>query len=359
MPRPALRPLRPFLAAALIVASLPAFASAQRTFVASSGNDANPCTLTAPCRGFAAAVANTNAAGEVIALDSAGYGPVVITQSVTISAPTGVYAGISVITGDGVTINGPNVIVVLRGLAINGQGGANGIVITAANTVHVENCVIAHLVGIGINQFAGTLVLKDSIVRDNGNIGVFVQDPAVATLDHVRLDNNNTGLAAEYGGQATIHESIVTGSPNIDVVVLGASAISGRSSSVTISRSVISSSPYGIYVSADANDGPTIVDIADSTITGNGYGMYAFCAALGFGATIVATRNTISVNGTGLALLGSADAVLDGNSFYQQFGHGLDITTGASTNLATPGNNNTSSGFQSNINGKVVLPFRI
>jgi hypothetical protein len=359
MPCAALRLFRLVLVAALAVVSTSAFATAQRTFVASTGNDANPCTLPLPCRQFAAAVAKTAVGGEVIVLDSAGYGPVTITQSVSLIAPVGVYAGISVFTGDGVTINGPGIIVILRGLAINGQGGANGIVIAAANTVHVENCVIAHLAAMGISQSAGNLVLKDSIVRDNGNIGVFVQDPAVATLDHVRLDNNNTGLAAEYGGQATMHESLVTGSPNINVVVVGASHISGRSSSVTISRSVIASSPYGIYVSADANDGPAIVDIADSTITGNGYGMYAVCAVLCFGATIVATRNTISVNGTGLDLAGIAKAVLDGNSFYQPIGTGLDIVTGATTKIATPGNNNTTSEFSSDINGIVQLPNRI
>src|SRR5438876_10812064 len=51
--------------------------SAQRSFVsANHGNDANPCTVTLPCRNFAAAIAQTMAGGEVIALDSGGHGPV-------------------------------------------------------------------------------------------------------------------------------------------------------------------------------------------------------------------------------------------------------------------------------------------
>ena len=89
--------LRRTLALALfILTSTDAAATAQRTFVASSGNDANVCSLTLPCRGFAAAVAQTTAGGEVIVLDSGGYGPVTITQSVSLIAPAGVYGGITV-----------------------------------------------------------------------------------------------------------------------------------------------------------------------------------------------------------------------------------------------------------------------
>src|SRR5260221_14720774 len=101
-----------------VVMGVPGVAhAAQRTFVASTGNDANPCTLAQPCRNFTAAIAQTSANGEVIVLDSAGYGTIVspITQSISIIAAPGVYAGISVFTGDGITINGGSIKVVLRG----------------------------------------------------------------------------------------------------------------------------------------------------------------------------------------------------------------------------------------------------
>ena len=104
-----------------------ALATAQRTFVASTGVDTNACSITAPCRGFATAVAKTTANGEVIVLDSAGYGPVTLTTSISLIAPAGVYAGIKVFSGDGITINAPGSVVVLRGLTINGQGGITGI----------------------------------------------------------------------------------------------------------------------------------------------------------------------------------------------------------------------------------------
>src|SRR6266571_7551654 len=79
-----------------------AAALAQRTFVsAASGNDANPCTRTAPCRNFQAAIAQTASGGEVIVLDSGGYGTVTINQSVSLIAPPGIYAGISVFGSGG------------------------------------------------------------------------------------------------------------------------------------------------------------------------------------------------------------------------------------------------------------------
>src|SRR5215470_7149502 len=103
------------------VVSMPcAHALSQRTFVASTGDDgpsaAAGCTLAQPCRSFAAAMAHTLFGGEVVVLDSAGYGPVTISQSVAITAPAGVYAGISVLTasGDGVVVAGAGIDVVLR-----------------------------------------------------------------------------------------------------------------------------------------------------------------------------------------------------------------------------------------------------
>ena len=44
-----------------------ALASAQRTFVSVAGADGQPCSIALPCRSFAAAIAQTNAGGEVIA----------------------------------------------------------------------------------------------------------------------------------------------------------------------------------------------------------------------------------------------------------------------------------------------------
>ena len=99
-----------------------ASAQAPRTFVSGLRSDSNPCTRTAPCRNFAQAISQTSPGGEVVVLDSAGYGAFTITQAVSITAPPGVYAGISVFSGDGITITaGGSDTVILRGLTLNNQ----------------------------------------------------------------------------------------------------------------------------------------------------------------------------------------------------------------------------------------------
>ena len=75
------------------LATTPANARA-RVFVASYGNDANPCTFGSPCKTLQVAVNAVDAGGEVTAIDSAGFGPINITKAVTITSPDGVEAGI-------------------------------------------------------------------------------------------------------------------------------------------------------------------------------------------------------------------------------------------------------------------------
>ena len=60
----------------------PALAQLNRTAVSSGGNDANSCALGAPCRTFSRAMSQTNDSGEILVLDSAGYGAFTINRSV-------------------------------------------------------------------------------------------------------------------------------------------------------------------------------------------------------------------------------------------------------------------------------------
>src|ERR1700730_19437058 len=82
----------------------PALALAKRVFVsARSGNNANSCdNIATPCQTFAGAVTQLNSDGEVIVLDSGGYGPVTITHGGTIEAPAGVTAFVPPPSGDAI-----------------------------------------------------------------------------------------------------------------------------------------------------------------------------------------------------------------------------------------------------------------
>jgi hypothetical protein len=53
-----------------------AHAQATRTWVSGVGDDANPCSRTAPCKTFAGAISKTAAKGEINVLDPGGFGGV-------------------------------------------------------------------------------------------------------------------------------------------------------------------------------------------------------------------------------------------------------------------------------------------
>ena len=109
------------------LASTGAYALSNRTFVSGTGSDANPCSLAAPCRSFAGALTQTSPGGEIAVLDTAGYGAVTIGQAVSIVNEEGVEAGITVTSGDGITINaGATDVVNLRGLTLVGAAAPMG-----------------------------------------------------------------------------------------------------------------------------------------------------------------------------------------------------------------------------------------
>ena len=95
-----------------------------RTYIASNGLDTNDGRLATPCRSIGAALAQTDPGGEIVVLDSAGYGTVSINKSVAVIAPPGIYAGITVTAGTGIDVTAG--VVALRGLTLRGPGGAVG-----------------------------------------------------------------------------------------------------------------------------------------------------------------------------------------------------------------------------------------
>src|SRR5450631_749778 len=91
------------VASALLAISAPASAQS-RSWVSGTGDDMNPCSRTAPCRTFAAAISKTATNGFINCIDNAGYGSVTITRSMTIDCHENLA---SVLVGDtaGITVN--------------------------------------------------------------------------------------------------------------------------------------------------------------------------------------------------------------------------------------------------------------
>src|ERR1700731_1833047 len=103
------------------------FAQATRTWVSGVGDDANPCSRTAPCKTFAGAISKTAAGGEINVLDPGGFGAVTITKSISILSQF--EAGVLVSGTNGIVVNAAaSDKVLLEGLDIEGLGtGLNGV----------------------------------------------------------------------------------------------------------------------------------------------------------------------------------------------------------------------------------------
>jgi len=204
-------------------------AQPQRTFVASYGNDAWPCSLPQPCRGFQAAIDAVASAGEVVALDSAGYGAMEIHKSVSVIVPPGIHAGLSPSTGiplpgypgqTGIILIDiqDTDIVVLRGLNINHQGTVTGgieWISSHGGTVHVENVIVNGFPkeGIYVQAPGGYLFVNDSILRGN-ETGLFganvnaLDQPIHISTDRLRIEKSTLyGLRVVNEVNATLMHS--------------------------------------------------------------------------------------------------------------------------------------------------------
>src|SRR6188508_1656701 len=107
------------LLAGLAFTAAPAQAQATRTWVSGVGDDANPCSRTAPCKTFAGAISKTAGGGEINVLDPGGFGGVTITKSITIRSTF--EAGVLVSGTNAIVIAaGVNDQVILEGLDIEG-----------------------------------------------------------------------------------------------------------------------------------------------------------------------------------------------------------------------------------------------
>lgn len=253
----------------LTICSSTANAQATRTWVSGVGDDANPCSRTAPCKTFAGAISKTAAKGEINVLDPSGFGGVTITKSISIEA-VGEMAGVLVSGTSGIIINaGAADVVTLRGLVIEGLGtGIDGIKVLAAGVVHVEDCTINDFADDGIHftpSGNSKLFVKNVVSRNNAKAGILVAPTggtSTAIVDHSNLENNNNGIRAIGSSAVTVSNSEASGNAN-------AGFVAAPGGSLLVESSTAANNLIGISSTGGA------VRVGHSTVTGNGTGMLA------------------------------------------------------------------------------------
>jgi len=269
-------------AAALVLtfAASSAHAQATRTWVSGVGDDANPCSRTAPCKTFAGAISKTARGGEISVLDPGGFGNVTITKSITINGTPGAGYGSILVpaasTGVIINITDPadtRRVVRLKWLDINGAGtAANGVRILSSlpgSSVVIENTNIDGFTARGISDertAGGKLVVTDTTISHTTDSAIRVAAGGInridATLTNVRIHNSAVAAFTVNGGAKAM-----------------------------VSNSVFSGSAFGL----DIEQANTEATVDDSTISGNTTGIL-----VAGGAALRLSNSTVSFNATGI-----------------------------------------------------------
>jgi hypothetical protein len=264
------------------------------------GDDANPCSRTAPCKTFAGAISKTATNGEINVLDPGGFGGVTITKSITISSE-GFEAGVLVSGTNAIVINAPaTAVVVLRGLDIEGLGtGLNGIRFLAGGALHVEDCTINNFTRIGIDfepSGASELFVVDTIVRNTqpagASVGAILVKPtatgsARATIARSQLLNNQFGLRIEGGSKVSVIDSAASANDTNGFLAVGTAV---GIAELTLESSTASNN---VLSGVRANQAGAIVYISNMSISGNGDGL----SVAGGGAIVSSGNNSVDGNG--------------------------------------------------------------
>jgi hypothetical protein len=264
-----------------ILASAPAHAQATRTWVSGVGDDANPCSRTAPCKTFAGAISKTAAAGEIDCLDPGGFGALTITKSITLNC-SATLGSILVAGTNGINISaGAADKIILRGIQIQGvNSGLVGVKIFTAGVVSIEDCVITQFTQQGVlnSSTSGVkLFVKNTVISQNAGAGLTIA--AVATsnteLENVYSINNLFGVAIATGNNVMAKRSTFSGN--------GTGIEADGGAQLNVDNSVISGNNLGVQGGGNIRLSNTDIAFNTTAITG---------------ATISWGNNRISGNGS-------------------------------------------------------------
>jgi hypothetical protein len=298
--------------AALVVGfSTVVHAQATRTWVSGVGDDANPCSRTAPCKTFAGAISKTATCGEISVLDPGGFGAVTITKAITING-TGTLAGILASLVNGVIVNPPaGDTVILRDISINGAcNGFNGIRFIGGKTLMVDHCWIYGFAQNGIDVVKGTdasLKIIDSVIENCTLDGIVISTTAGqvrSTIDRTRIMNCGNGLHARNSSRVIARNSVFSNNATNGIFSDATAAFA----TIRVWESMISMNGGNGVRAGNAGGGGSGVEISLNQInhnTGNG-------VLVGTGGVVESFKNN-SIRANGVDLCPGCTLVDPGN----------------------------------------------
>ena len=208
----------------LFLPTAPAQAQASRTWVSGVGNDANPCSRTAPCKTFAGAISKTAPGGEIDCLDPGGFGALTITKAMTIDC-TGTLGSVLVAGTNGIVVaaGGPDV-VILRGIRFDGVNtGLNAVNFLSGKLLIVDRCDIFGFTQNGVNVNLGataTAVVRNTTITNltgASSAGVFAKTTvgfAIVQVTDTKFAGMPIGVQSDQNGFITVKDSNFHQLPN-------------------------------------------------------------------------------------------------------------------------------------------------
>lgn len=292
------------LAVVVLVFSFAAAAHAgyDYTAVASYGSDLNTCEISAPCATFAAAIAQTNAGGELIALDSGAYQGFTIDRKMTITAAPGAVVTIQkapgVLSDYAIKVDAPGERVSIRGVMVAMTSGAAGIVAYDAERTYIDDVMIE---GVGCASGCSTAIFgrKGELYVNNARIrnsfqGI-VHNPVAASsalITNSIIENvAGAGVRADNVARAFVRNTVVS---HAGVAFTAGSLDEKAFPVLTIQDCAATESTTGI--SADSN---ATVRLERTAVTRNTTGLSIDAAGtlISFKNNVV-SGNTTDVSGT-------------------------------------------------------------
>ncbi|HXQ84112.1 MAG TPA: right-handed parallel beta-helix repeat-containing protein [Xanthobacteraceae bacterium] len=267
------------------LAIAPAHAQATRTWISGVGDDANPCSRTAPCKTFAGAISKTTAGGEIDALDPGGFGGVTITKAITFDGGGGQVASILVAGTNGINISaGASDTIIIRNMRLNGilnagSPGLTGIAINTAAKVVVEKCEIFGFqnAAIQVSVSSGTFALKVQETTLNNNGGGITSKPSGgatvnAVIERTHADGNTGGGVRVDGTGGGSSNVAITDSSLSNNGSNGLNAVSGPSGNVKVdlTRDVVANNASAALQSSNSTGGTSTVTVGQSMLSNNG-----------------------------------------------------------------------------------------
>lgn len=309
------RPKLIFLSLLLLALPFATTASAltTRVFVASSGNDTNQCTASAPCRTVAKAISVVDVRGEVIITESGDYDSFFVAKSVTVAAAPGVNAAI----------------------VVPSAGNAIWALLTAADTVTFRN-----------------LNLKATAAFGVATIGIQNSQTGTMYVDGCTFTGFDTAILTTYGpGYVFVHDSVFR--DNSFAVSLYGPQTEGLLTAV-VAGCTFESNARGVFVSSRV-----VATIRDSIFANNDHGVsvrpataHQRAEALVDNCSMTGNNRGVSVNGNS----GVAVARLTRTTITSSVFDGVQILTGGAVYTLQ---NNTITGNLVDVNGAQLIPLNV